>query len=107
MVSMYCQVFVLTSSSCIASHCFIIPDSSSSLPWPRYDLSERYTMGLNCSFAFFTTTAIALAVYLQTTSDSIAGGDAGGRVEFHYYVRRVVYMILSNSILFLLLRAGR
>eukprot|EP00986_Skeletonema_menzelii_P014478 scaffold9647_cov141-Skeletonema_menzelii.AAC.3 len=32
---------------------------------------------MNCSFAFFTTTAIALAVYLQTRSDSIAGGDAG------------------------------
>lgn len=29
------------------------------------------------SFTFVTTTAIAMAVYLQTTSDSIAGGDAG------------------------------
>lgn len=29
------------------------------------------------SFTFVTTTAVALAVYLQTTSDSIAGGDAG------------------------------
>ena len=34
-------------------------------------------MGLNSSIAFFMTTAVALAVYLQTTSDSIAGGDAG------------------------------
>ena len=32
---------------------------------------------MTCRYAFAVTTAIVLGVYLQTTSDSIAGGDAG------------------------------